>query len=575
MQSVGSVIVIRRSGKDGATLDWNANKAGLLLGRHEDCDIRVQLPTVSRRHATLSVDKQSGVVTLCDHSPVNPTQLNGKPMTKGMIVVKHGDVVTVGDRKFRFEYAGKCTPAAAETFIVGGDENSAPMSANLKGDATQELSKFVRVSVPKASKSTKKNKKTLEPVKEVAEEAPAKRSAKKRSRETLPTPLKKGIAETASKMAPHVLNNDYKKFSTPMKKNIASFNIADLKKSRSIGSVVAVADSFKATVPSALPTPLKKEINFRRKSISGNAAKKSLPTPIKKGIKAKGETTRVPFKTPVKRAIEMIRQKANVKSSMKKAINNGAAYNASQIPLPATPKVVKTPGGQQSAVKAVKMAFPTLQTPIRRSINARRQSFASAKKSVKKGKMNKGLLKAIRSYGKNLKKNNGASDERPTNKNIEFLSDRLQVESFASEAVNVIEGLEKTTAISCALDSYMKSVVTTSITTALSNVSSASTAVDMGVPEPEPQEEEFASPQIVIAKDDKDDKVHTPLKSAKKSTKKAAPAMMSPGINTDANSLRTLPTPIRSSIVSMRKEYEAIEEMDVEGQDEEMNLEVS
>lgn len=112
MQSVGSVVVICRSGKDGATLNWDSKKPGLLLGRHEDCDIRVQLPTVSRRHATLSYDPVTGIVTLVDHSPVNPTQLNKKPTT-GCMVIHHGDTITVGDRSFRFEYAGKCTPPGA------------------------------------------------------------------------------------------------------------------------------------------------------------------------------------------------------------------------------------------------------------------------------------------------------------------------------------------------------------------------------------------------------------------------------------------------------------------------------
>ena len=59
MDLVGQITVIKRSGKDGATLDWGIEKSGLLIGRHEDCDIRVQLPTVSRRHASFGVDAKS------------------------------------------------------------------------------------------------------------------------------------------------------------------------------------------------------------------------------------------------------------------------------------------------------------------------------------------------------------------------------------------------------------------------------------------------------------------------------------------------------------------------------------
>ncbi|GMH47177.1 hypothetical protein TrRE_jg2686, partial [Triparma retinervis] len=148
MDLVGRITVIKRSGKDGARLDWDVEKEGLLVGRHEDCDIRVQLPTVSRRHATLAVDKKSKIVTIVDHSSVNTTTVNNIGI-KGKTVIKHGDKITFGDRSFRFEYDGGKTPTL-EGFEVAGDENSAALiNKSLDGDATQDLSKFVRVTVPK------------------------------------------------------------------------------------------------------------------------------------------------------------------------------------------------------------------------------------------------------------------------------------------------------------------------------------------------------------------------------------------------------------------------------------------
>ena len=85
--------------------------------RHEDCDIRVQLPTVSRRHATLSVDKKTMLVTILDHSSVNVTTVNNIAIA-GKTVVNHGDKITFGDRSFRFEYAeGKVR--AVNAFVKG------------------------------------------------------------------------------------------------------------------------------------------------------------------------------------------------------------------------------------------------------------------------------------------------------------------------------------------------------------------------------------------------------------------------------------------------------------------------
>ena len=282
MSKVGSVVVIRRSGKDGATLDWDSSKPGLLLGRHEDCDIRVQLPTVSRRHATLSVDSLTGVVTIADHSPVNPTQINSFPMTKGQVVVNHGDTITVGDRQFRFEYASGSTPLAASEAEAEDKENTnikTLYSSNLKGDPTQELSKFVRVAAPKSKNklgSTKKSRKSTLPSVEEAPEQPMsskKKSGKKRDRSP-PTPQ----AATAS--------TSNVRLTTPLKNNIKAFDPKNLK-SRTVGSVIAVADSFKSMVPVSLPAHLKNEINVRRKSLSGNLpiGKRVLNTPLKKNIK--------------------------------------------------------------------------------------------------------------------------------------------------------------------------------------------------------------------------------------------------------------------------------------------------
>ena len=92
MDLIGQITVIKRSGRDGATLDWQQDKSTLLIGRHEDCDIRVQLPTVSRRHASFVFDEKSSIVSIKDHSSVNTTTVNNIPI-KGKTVIKHGDKV--------------------------------------------------------------------------------------------------------------------------------------------------------------------------------------------------------------------------------------------------------------------------------------------------------------------------------------------------------------------------------------------------------------------------------------------------------------------------------------------------
>jgi len=100
-----------------------------------------------------------------------------------------------------------------------------------------------------------------------------KKSGKKRDRSP-PTPQ----AATAS--------TSNVRLTTPLKNNIKAFDPKNLK-SRTVGSVIAVADSFKSMVPVSLPAHLKNEINVRRKSLSGNLpiGKRVLNTPLKKNIK--------------------------------------------------------------------------------------------------------------------------------------------------------------------------------------------------------------------------------------------------------------------------------------------------
>ena len=59
MPFYGSIVVIRRSGVDGSIFPLVSSEC--LLGREEGCDIRVQLPTVSREHCRISVNQSEQV----------------------------------------------------------------------------------------------------------------------------------------------------------------------------------------------------------------------------------------------------------------------------------------------------------------------------------------------------------------------------------------------------------------------------------------------------------------------------------------------------------------------------------
>ncbi|NXX77090.1 KI67 protein, partial [Urocolius indicus] len=103
MPLFGKIVVIKRNGADGISFPLTASSC--LFGRRTECDIRIQLPQVSKEHCKIEINENKEAI-LTNLSTVNPTQLNGDCFQQP-VLLKHGDVLTVIDRSFRFE---KATP---------------------------------------------------------------------------------------------------------------------------------------------------------------------------------------------------------------------------------------------------------------------------------------------------------------------------------------------------------------------------------------------------------------------------------------------------------------------------------
>jgi FHA domain len=89
------------------------------LGRAEDCDVVIDLPSISRVHARFDVS--GGVCTLTDLGSRNGIRVNG------MIVqgseVRPGDVLHIGDIEFRFDMSAVAAPAQP---VVSPDDPTQP-----------------------------------------------------------------------------------------------------------------------------------------------------------------------------------------------------------------------------------------------------------------------------------------------------------------------------------------------------------------------------------------------------------------------------------------------------------------
>lgn len=74
-----------------------------VVGRRRDCDLRIPLSSVSRRHCQLS--NQDGVLKVRDLSSRNGTTVNGATVDEAEI--KPGDVIKVGPLAFKLQINGK------------------------------------------------------------------------------------------------------------------------------------------------------------------------------------------------------------------------------------------------------------------------------------------------------------------------------------------------------------------------------------------------------------------------------------------------------------------------------------
>ncbi|XP_059387873.1 proliferation marker protein Ki-67-like isoform X2 [Carassius carassius] len=105
MPLLGKIVVIKRNGGDGTEFPLTAS---CLFGRKLDCDIRIQLPQVSKEHCKIELNENKELI-LTNLSSVNPTRINGQALNQSERL-KHGDIITIIDRSFRFEYPPPKTP---------------------------------------------------------------------------------------------------------------------------------------------------------------------------------------------------------------------------------------------------------------------------------------------------------------------------------------------------------------------------------------------------------------------------------------------------------------------------------
>jgi pSer/pThr/pTyr-binding forkhead associated (FHA) protein len=90
--------------REHVSLSWDGrnklvDKQRLVLGRSRDCDVTVQDPNVSRRHAELR--QEGATYWIVDLDSTNGTEVNGRRVQRAKLA--DGDVLTIGSTEVRFE----------------------------------------------------------------------------------------------------------------------------------------------------------------------------------------------------------------------------------------------------------------------------------------------------------------------------------------------------------------------------------------------------------------------------------------------------------------------------------------
>lgn len=94
----------------------------LLVGRHPECDVRLDLPSISRRHCCLAQAYERMVVR--DLGSRHGIRINGRIVHEGRLMA--GDELAIGPLLYRFEEAPAALPPPAAVAGLPRPEASPP-----------------------------------------------------------------------------------------------------------------------------------------------------------------------------------------------------------------------------------------------------------------------------------------------------------------------------------------------------------------------------------------------------------------------------------------------------------------
>jgi pSer/pThr/pTyr-binding forkhead associated (FHA) protein len=90
--------------KDGSRKTFSLRDDNTIIGRHDDCDLRIPLKDVSRKHCQISRNNES--IKIRDLDSRNGTFINGKRINEET-TAKAGDYITISPLTFLLQINGE------------------------------------------------------------------------------------------------------------------------------------------------------------------------------------------------------------------------------------------------------------------------------------------------------------------------------------------------------------------------------------------------------------------------------------------------------------------------------------
>jgi pSer/pThr/pTyr-binding forkhead associated (FHA) protein len=117
---------------DGLRKEFPLELGKTIIGRKEDCDLRIPLAEISRKHAIVIVEET--LVTLRDQGSANGTYINNKRISEQQL--EAGDHIVIGPVVFTVQINGQPAEVRPVQTRLEAKSTMAPLSASGSGSKT-------------------------------------------------------------------------------------------------------------------------------------------------------------------------------------------------------------------------------------------------------------------------------------------------------------------------------------------------------------------------------------------------------------------------------------------------------